>query len=52
MRSRYYGVLEGVTPEAKALARTAAERAGKSVHDWLDGLVREAARRELDTPGA
>jgi SAM-dependent methyltransferase len=52
MRSRYYGVLEGVTPEAKALAREAAQRAGTSVHAWLDALVREAALRDREKPGS
>ena len=46
MRSRYFGVLEGVTPETKALVRAAAERAGLSVHEWLDRAVRDAARTE------
>jgi ubiquinone/menaquinone biosynthesis C-methylase UbiE len=50
MRSRYFGVLEGVTPEAKALAREAAQHAGTSVHAWLDALVREGARREREKP--
>lgn len=45
MRSRYFGVLEGVTPETKALVRAAAERDGLSVHEWLDRAVRAAARR-------
>lgn len=44
MRSRYFGVLEGVTPETKALVRAAAGRAGLSVHEWLDRAVRDAAR--------
>jgi ubiquinone/menaquinone biosynthesis C-methylase UbiE len=43
MRSRYFGVLEGVTPEAKELARKAAASAGLSVHEWLDRLVRKQA---------
>jgi ubiquinone/menaquinone biosynthesis C-methylase UbiE len=46
MRSRYFGVLEGVTPETKALVRDAAERAGLSVHEWLDRAVRAAAQDE------
>jgi ubiquinone/menaquinone biosynthesis C-methylase UbiE len=45
MRSRFFGVMEGVTPEAKALAREAAAAAGVSVHDWLDGVVRAAAAK-------
>jgi len=52
MRSRYYGVLEGVTPEAKTLAREAAQRAGVSVHAWLDALVRDGARKALEKPGS
>jgi ubiquinone/menaquinone biosynthesis C-methylase UbiE len=47
MRSRYYGVMEGVTPEAKELAKQAAARAGVSVHDWLDRLVRNQANLDL-----
>lgn len=47
-RTRYYGQLEGVTPEVKALAQSAREKAGTSMHDWLDRVVREAARRELE----
>jgi ubiquinone/menaquinone biosynthesis C-methylase UbiE len=45
MRSRAFGVMEGVTPEAKAMAREAAAAAGLSVHQWLDRVVREAAGR-------
>jgi ubiquinone/menaquinone biosynthesis C-methylase UbiE len=44
MRSRYFGRLEGVTPEAKDMARVAAARSGLSVHEWLDQLVRSAAK--------
>jgi ubiquinone/menaquinone biosynthesis C-methylase UbiE/uncharacterized protein YbaR (Trm112 family) len=40
MRTRYFGTLEGVTPEAKALAKDAAARAGTSVHEWLDRLIK------------
>ncbi len=47
MRSRYYGVMEGVTPEAKELARQAAARSGISVHEWLDRLVRGQAAQDL-----
>lgn len=36
MRSRYYGVLEGVTPETKERVRAAAAAAGLSIHDWLE----------------
>lgn len=47
MRSRYYGVMEGVTPEAKELAKQAAARCGVSLHEWLDRLVRKEADRDL-----
>jgi ubiquinone/menaquinone biosynthesis C-methylase UbiE len=47
MRSRYFGVLEGVTPEAKELARKAAASTGLSVHEWLDRLVRKQAALDL-----
>lgn len=47
MRTRYYGRLEGVTPEAKRLALDAAKARGVSVHEWLDRLVRDGARRDL-----
>ena len=41
MRTRYFGRLEGVTPEAKVLAKEAASNAGISVHDWLDHLIKK-----------
>jgi ubiquinone/menaquinone biosynthesis C-methylase UbiE len=47
LRSRYFGVLEGVTPEAKELARKAAAKAGVSVHEWLDRLVKQKANDQL-----
>jgi ubiquinone/menaquinone biosynthesis C-methylase UbiE/uncharacterized protein YbaR (Trm112 family) len=40
MRTRYFGSLEGVTPEAKALAVDAAKKSGLSVHEWLDRLIK------------
>lgn len=43
MRTRYYGQLEGVTLEAKQMAQEAASSQGKSLHDWLDEVVRKAA---------
>lgn len=43
MRTRYFGVLEGVTPAAKAMAKDAALRAGVSVHEWLDRLIKREA---------
>ena len=47
LRSRYYGRLEGVTPETKELALAAVERRGCSMYEWLERLVREAAERDL-----
>jgi ubiquinone/menaquinone biosynthesis C-methylase UbiE len=49
MRSRYFGVMEGVTPEAKELASQAAARTGLSIHEWLDRLVRRQAVQDLAT---
>lgn len=46
-RTRYYGLLEGVTAEAKRLAQRAREKRGVSMHEWLDAVVREAAMRDL-----
>jgi ubiquinone/menaquinone biosynthesis C-methylase UbiE len=46
MRSRYFGRLEGVTPEAKQMAVDTARKSGLSVHEWLDRLVRQAAKKE------
>lgn len=46
-RTRYYGQLEGVTPEAKQLAYEARAKTGKSMHQWLDDVVRAAAKRDL-----
>jgi ubiquinone/menaquinone biosynthesis C-methylase UbiE len=47
MRTRYYGRLEGVTPEVRKMAIAAARTRGVSVHKWLDDLVRAAAEAEL-----
>jgi len=47
MRSRYFGVMEGVSPEANSLVRKAAAKAGVSVHDWLDHLVKREAQKFL-----
>jgi len=45
--TRYHGQLEGVTDEAKRLAHEARKKAGKSMHDWLDEVVRKAAAQQL-----
>lgn len=46
-KTRYYGQLEGVTLETKALAHKARAASGKSMHAWLDEVVRKAAKEEL-----
>jgi ubiquinone/menaquinone biosynthesis C-methylase UbiE len=48
MRTRYYGRLEGVTPEARQMAIEAAKARGISVHEWLDALVRSKAKSDLE----
>lgn len=47
-RTRYSGQLEGVTPDVKRLAYLARAKTGKSMHQWLDEVVREAALRDID----
>lgn len=46
-RTRFYGQLEGITPEAKRLAYEARAKSGKSMHQWLDDVVRQAAMRDI-----
>jgi SAM-dependent methyltransferase len=45
MRTRYFGQLEGVTMEAKKLAKQAAQRSGLSLHDWLTETIKKAATK-------
>lgn len=45
---RYYGQLEGVTDATKKLAHQAREKSGKSMHEWLDDVVRRCAKEELN----
>jgi len=47
LNTRYYGKLEGVTPETKELVRKAREKSGKSMHRWLDEVLRQAAEKEI-----
>jgi ubiquinone/menaquinone biosynthesis C-methylase UbiE len=47
MRSRYFGVLEGVTPEAKELVKKAAAGTGLSVHEWLERTVSRQAAEDI-----
>jgi hypothetical protein len=43
-RTRYFGRLEGVSERTRALVREAAKREGLSVHDWLERVLRAAAK--------
>jgi SAM-dependent methyltransferase len=45
--TRFHGNLEGVSDEAKKLADEARRKSGKSMHDWLDEVVRQAATEQL-----
>ena len=47
-RTRYYGALEGVTVQAKALAEKAARDSGLTLHEWLDRAVRAAAAGQAE----
>lgn len=45
--TRYYGQIEGVTEETKRLAYKAIKKTGKSMHKWLDDIVRKASKEDL-----
>lgn len=49
MRTRYFGQLEGVTPETKKKAYEAAAKSGKSIFEWLDDCLRKKAEEELES---
>jgi len=46
-RTRYYGVLEGVTPKTKELVIQASKKAGKTQHKWLEDVLNEEVKKEL-----
>jgi ubiquinone/menaquinone biosynthesis C-methylase UbiE len=48
LRTRLEGELEGVTKETKELAYQAAKAKGITLHEWLDTLVKEAAKKDLN----
>ena len=48
LRTRFEGMLEGVTKEAKELAYKAAKAKGITMHKWLDSLVKDAAKKDLN----
>jgi ubiquinone/menaquinone biosynthesis C-methylase UbiE len=43
LRTRFYGVMEGVDPKTKELAHRAAAKEGLSIHEWLERAVRARA---------
>lgn len=45
--TRYHGNIEGVTDETKRLAYRAHRKSGVSMHEWLDRVVRDSAKKEL-----
>ncbi len=47
-KTRFYGKLEGVTPETKELALKVREKTGKSMHKWLDEVVKREAKKILE----
>ena len=47
MRSRYFGIMEGVSPDTKERVGKAAAKAGTSIHEWLERHVRAAADKEI-----
>jgi hypothetical protein len=47
--SRFFGNLEGVSDETKELAYLAKKRTGKSMHEWLDHVVKSAAKKILNS---
>jgi SAM-dependent methyltransferase len=46
MRTRYYGRLEGVTPEVREMAIDAARQRGVSLHQWLDDVIRNVTHAD------
>lgn len=44
MRTRYFGLLEGVTEESKKFVLEDSKRMGISVHDWLEQVIRGKQR--------
>lgn len=48
LRTRVEGELEGITKEGKELAYKAAQARGMNMHQWLDTLVKDAAKKDLN----
>ena len=51
LNTRFYGKLEGVTAATKEMVHQAADKAGKSLHQWLDETLRAAAQQGLNRVG-
>ena len=47
-RTRYYGHIEGASNQAVRLAHQARKKSGKSMHKWLDDVIKDAAKKELN----
>jgi ubiquinone/menaquinone biosynthesis C-methylase UbiE len=47
-RTRYYGMLEGVTPATKERVMKAAAGQGVAIHDWLERALSDAIGRDDD----
>lgn len=47
--TRYFGKLEGVTEEAKRMALKAVKKSGKSMHKWLDEIVKNEAEKIINS---
>ena len=45
--TRFYGHIEGITDETKQLVSKAIEKSRKSRHQWMDDVLKIAAKNEL-----
>lgn len=50
-KTRYYGKMEGITSETKKLAFEAQKLTGKSMHKWLDDIIRKEAKKIISKEG-
>jgi ubiquinone/menaquinone biosynthesis C-methylase UbiE len=50
-RTRFYGNIEGVSPDTRKLAQIAREKSGLSMHRWLEKAIHKAAVDELGDEG-
>ena len=47
LNTRYFGKLEGVTPEVKQLALKARSKINIPMHDWLNEIIKNASEKAL-----